>query len=122
MIDGAAKGESNQTPFYQQDAAEGLQDVPVFEDTAHGMLFCIGVKARVHFAMSGCPRAFEAPTLLNPLGGEGAKLKIGIGALKTIGVIALGLEFLACEGGEGFAIVDVVGKGGIGGGFETAGK
>ena len=85
------------------------------------MLFGIGVESRVHFAVRRRPGAFESPTFVDPFGGEGAELEVGIGAFETIGVVALGLELFAGEGRQRLAVVDIVGEGGIGIRFETTG-
>ena len=94
----------------------------MLEHAAHGVLLCIGVESSVHFAVRRRPGAFESPTFVDPFGGEGAEFVIGIGAFETIDVVALGLQLLSGKGGKRFAIVDVVGKCGIGRGFEAAGQ
>ena len=86
------------------------------------MLFGVGIEPGMHLGVRGSPGAFESPTFVDPFGGEGAELEVGIGAFETIGVVALGLELFAGEGRQRLAVVDIVGEGGIGIRFETTGQ
>ena len=83
------------------------------------MLFGVGIEPGMHLGVRGSPGAFESPTFVDPFGGEGAELEVGIGAFETIGVVALGLELFAGEGRQRLAVVDIVGEGGIGIRFVT---